>query len=283
MNELQKKELAIFKAFAKVCEKHHLQYFLVGGSALGAIRHKGFIPWDDDIDVGMPREDYDKFMELQSEFEGTPYFIQNYKSDPCYIYNYGKLRDSSTTFIENFYKNHRINHGVWVDIFPIDGFSTKVIQKDKFAKRLFWHIWINVYFAYLPALRRKVRGRTWFKDILLDIVAGLFYIFDIAHFRNKIVDKYVKKVPLKDSVLAGNFFGFNMKKEAMDSNLFKEFIKVPFEDTEAYVLKDYDTYLRNLYGDYMTPPPENKQIGHHYNKGFDLNMGYEEYMRKHRI
>ena len=142
---------------------------------------------------------------------------------------------------------------------------------------------INVYFAYLPALRRKVRGRTWFKDILLDIVAGLFYIFDIAHFRNKIVDKYVKKVPLKDSVLAGNFFGFNMKKEAMDSNLFKEFIKVPFEDTEAYVLKDYDTYLRNLYGDYMTPPPENKQIGHHYNKGFDLNMGYEEYMRKHRI
>ena len=123
MNELQQKELELFKAFVRVCEKHNLKYFLVGGSALGAIRHKGSIPWDDDIDVGMPREDYDKFCELQYEYEGTPYFIQNFKSDPCYIYNYGKLRDSSTTFIENTYKNNRINHGVWIDIFTIYGFS----------------------------------------------------------------------------------------------------------------------------------------------------------------
>ena len=282
MNNLQKKELAIFKAFAKVCEEHHLHYFLVGGSALGAIRHKGFIPWDDDIDVGMPREDYDKFIELQSAFDGTPYFIQNYKSDPCYIYNYGKLRDSSTTFIENFYKYHRINHGVWIDIFPIDGFSREIRPREKFAKKV-RHVWLQVYASYLPALRRKVRKQTFFKDIFFNIIAGLSYVFDIAHFRNKHVEKYVKKIPLSESKIAGNYFGFNMKREAMDSALFKEYIKVPFEDTEAYVLKDYDTYLRNLYGDYMAPPPENKQIGHHYNKGLDLNMGYEEYIKKNRI
>ena len=111
----------------------------------------------------------------------------------------------------------------------------------------------------------------------------MFYIFDIAHYRNKKVDRFARKIPLEESVLGGNYFGFNLKKEAMDSNLYKEFIKVPFEDTEAVVLKDYDTYLRNLYGDYMTPPPPEKQIGHHYNRGFDLNMGYEEYMRKHKI
>lgn len=283
MNELQQKELELFKAFVRVCEKHNLRYFLVGGSALGAIRHKGFIPWDDDIDVGMPREDYDKFMELQYEYEGTPYFIQNYKSDPCYVYNYGKLRDSSTTFIEYTYKNHRINHGVWVDIFPIDGFSRKYKPREKYKNRLLFKIWFQVYFSYFGALRRKVRKETWFKDILLNIVAGLFYIFDIAHYRNKKVDRFVRKVPLDESVQAGNYFGFNMKREAMDSNLFKEFIKVPFEDTEAVVLKDYDTYLRNLYGEYMTPPPPEKQIGHHYNRGFDLHMGYEEYTRKHKI
>ena len=79
MNDLQKKQLDILKAFISVCEKHHLQYFLVGGSTLGAIRHKGFIPWDDDIDVGMPRKDYDEFIKLQHEFNGTPYFIQNFK------------------------------------------------------------------------------------------------------------------------------------------------------------------------------------------------------------
>lgn len=282
MNDLQKKELDLFKAFASVCEKHHLQYFLVGGSALGAIRHKGFIPWDDDIDVGMPRKDYDAFIKLQKEFEGTPYFIQNFKSDPCYIYNYGKLRDSSTTFIEDVYKNHRINHGVWIDIFPIDGFSKEMMPREKLAKKV-RHIWHQVYLSYLPSLRRKVRKETWFKDILLNIVAGLFYIFDIAHYRNKHVEKYVRKIPLEESVMAGNYFGFNMKREAMDTNLFKEFVKVPFEDTEAYVLKDYDTYLRNLYGEYMTPPPVDKQVGHHYNKGLDLQMGYEEYLKRNRI
>ncbi len=282
MNELQKKQLDLFKAFAKVCEKHHLQYFLVGGSALGAIRHKGFIPWDDDIDVGMPRKDYDQFMLLQEEFEGTPYFIQNFKTDPCYVYNYGKLRDSSTTFIENLYKYHRINHGIWLDIFPIDGFSKKVKPREKFKNKILY-IWLQVYCSYMGALRRKVRKQTWFKDIMLNIAAGIFYILDIAHYRNKKVERIVRKIPLEESVMAGNYFGFNMKREAMDSSIYKEFIKVPFEDTEAYVLKDYDTYLRNLYGDYMTPPPENKQEGHHYYSGLDLNMGYQEYIKQHKI
>ena len=112
MNDLQKKQLEILKAFIKVCEKYNLRYFLVGGTCLGAARHKGFIPWDDDIDVGMPREDYDKYVLLQKEYEGTPYFIQTWKSDPRYCYNFAKLRDSSTTFIENYFMSHRINHGV---------------------------------------------------------------------------------------------------------------------------------------------------------------------------
>ena len=282
MNELQKKQLDILKAFVKVCEKHNLKYFLVGGTALGAIRHKGFIPWDDDIDVGMLREDYDKFVQLQDEFKGTPYFIQTFKTDPCYIYNFGKLRDSSTTFIESQYKNHRINHGVWIDIFPIDGFSKEVKPRETFKKKI-QHLWFQVYFAYFPALRRKVRKQTWFKDILLNIVAGLFYIFDIAHYRNKRIERIVRKIPVDEAVMVGNYFGFNMKKEAMDANLFKEFTKVPFEDMEAVVVKDYDTYLRNLYGDYMTPPPPEKQVGHHYNKGLSLEMGYEEYLKKHKI
>lgn len=282
MNALQEKQLNILKYFIKVCEKHNLQYFLVGGSTLGAIRHKGFIPWDDDIDVGMPRKDYDKFVELQSEFEGTPYFIQTFKTDPCYIYNYGKLRDSSTTFIENTYKQHRINHGVWIDIFPIDGFSKEIKPRETFKKKIN-HIWWQVYLSYLPALRRKVHARTFFKDIALNIVAGLFYVFDIAHWRNKHVEKLVRKIPLEESVMAGNFFGFNMKREAMDTNIFKEFIKVPFEDIEAYVPKDYDTYLKNLYGDYMKFPPADKQVGHHYNSGLSLEQGYEDYLKEHKI
>lgn len=282
MNDVQKKELEVLKEFIRVCEKHNLTYFLIGGSALGAIRHKGFIPWDDDIDVGMPREDYDKYLELQHEYDGTPYFIQTFKTDPCYVYNFAKLRDSSTTYIEYIYKNFRINHGVWIDIFPIDGISKKMVEPKKLAKKI-RHLWVQVWLAFLPALRRKVRKETWFKDILLNIVAGLFYIFDIAHYRNKKIERIVHKIPFAESVMAGNCFGFNMKKEAMDSNIFRSVIKVPFEDIEVNIMKDYDTYLHNIYGDYMTPPPPDKQVGHHYNRGLDLNMGYDEYMRKHKI
>ena len=114
-------------------------------------------------------------------------------------------------------------------------------------------------------------------------MAGLFYIFDIAHYRNKHIEKIARKIPFEQSAMAGILFGFTAKIAAMDSNLFKEVVKVPFENIEACVVKDYDTYLRNLYGNYMTPPPVDQQVGHHYNKGFSLEMGYEEYLKKNKI
>lgn len=282
MNDLQICQLNILKQFIRVCEKYNLRYFLVGGSCLGAIRHQGFIPWDDDIDVGMPREDYEKYITLQKEYEGTNYFIQTYKTDPCYIYNYAKLRDSGTTYIENIYKNHRINHGVWIDIFPIDAMGEKLLPRNKYAKRVKF-VWFNVFLSYLPALRRKIHKQTFFKDILLNIVAILFYIFDINHYRNKRVDKYVKKYNSKDCKMYGNHFGINIKKEAMEKEIFFEYTKVKFEDIFANVPVQYDKYLTYLYGDYMKLPPKEKQVGHHINKGFSLSIGYKEYIKEHKI
>ena len=282
MNPLQQKQLDILKAFIRVCDKHNLTYFLVYGTALGAIRHKGFIPWDDDVDVGMPRADYEKYIQLQSEYEGTPYFIQTFKSDPCYIYNYAKLRDSSTTFLENAFKNHRINQGVFIDVFPVDGMSKEEGDREKIGKKNKF-IWRQVYFSYLPALRRKVHKRTWFKDILLNIVAGLFYVFDIAHYRNKRVERFVRQVPFEEAKMAGIMFGFTWRINCMPADIFRETIKVPFEDIEVRVVKDYDRYLTLLYKDYMKFPPKEQQVGHHYNSGVSLEQGYEDYMKEHRI
>jgi len=282
MNDLQKRLLVILKVFAQVCEKHNLRYFLNGGTCLGAIRHKGFIPWDDDVDVMMPREDYEKFLTLQDEFKGTPYFIQSWKSDRHYIYGFTKLRDSSSTFIEDFYKNHRINHGIWIDIFPIDGMSKKPIERSKCAKRV-RYIWFNTYLAYLPALTRKVHKETLFKDILLNIVGGLFKIFDINHYRNKKMDKYANKYKIEESALSGNLFGFTFKKAAMDSDIFSDYVYVDFEDTKLRVMKRYDDYLKNIFGDYMKFPPLKDQQGHHHNKGFSLTEGYEKYMKEHKL
>lgn len=281
MNDLQKCQLNILIEFIRLCEKHHLTYYLVGGSCLGAVRHKGFIPWDDDIDVGMPRKDYDRFIQLQSEVN-KPYFIQTYKTDKNYIYNYAKLRDSSTTYIENYFVCHQFNHGVWIDIFPLDGMSKEIKPAYKFEKKVKW-TWRQVYLMYLPSLKRKLRFKTLFKDISLNIVALLFIFFNVGHYRNKLVDKKVTKINYDDAVLVGNFFGTNPKKEAMPKEIFENGVDAAFEGVKVKIPKDYNRYLTLLYGNYMQLPPIEKQIGHHYDKGISLTEDYLTYRKKHNL
>ncbi|MBE6141922.1 MAG: LicD family protein [Erysipelotrichaceae bacterium] len=282
MNPTQERLLVLLKEFIRVCNKHNLRYFVDGGTLLGAMRHKGFIPWDDDIDVSMPREDYDKYVKLQYEYDGTPYFIQTWRTDPHYTYCFAKLRDSSTTFIENFYVNHRINHGVWIDIFPLDGMSYKDKPREKCAPRIRFVWWMN-YMSYLPQLTRKFHKETFFKDLGLNIIGCLFYIMDPFHIRNRIVEHHLRHYKLDKAVLAGNYYDFKPKQQAMPISLFKEFIEVPFEDIMVTAPKEYDKYLTMSYGDWRTPPPKEKQIGMHFDKGFSLTQGYKEYMKEHRI
>lgn len=282
MNEIQTHLLKMLKDFIKVAEKHNLRYFVNGGTCLGAIRHKGFIPWDDDVDVMMPRSDYDKFLTLQNEFKDTPYFIQTWRTDPHYVYCFAKLRDSSTTYIENYYAAHRINHGMWIDIFPIDGMSYKEKKREKCAKRVKF-VWYESYMSYLPQLTRKFKKETFFKDLGLNIVGGLTYIFDIFHFRQRIIERHCRHYSFDKAVLAGLYFDFDTKHAAMDKHIFDEFTLMDFEDIKVRVPKDYDKYLTMLFGDYMTPPPKEKQVGQHKNKGYSLTEGYKEYMKRNRI
>ena len=282
MNEIQAHLLKMLKAFIEVCEKHHLRYFVNGGTCLGAARHQGFIPWDDDIDVMMPRDDYDKFLTLQDEFKGTSYFIQTWRTDPRYIYCFAKLRDSATTYIENYYVNHRINHGLWLDIFPIDGMSYKAKPREKCANRVKF-VWYESYLSYAPNLIRKFKKGTFFKDLFFNITGGLLFIFDIFHFRQRITELHCRRYKLDKAVLAGCYFDFDTKHAAMDASIFKDYTLLDFEDIKVRVPKDYDKYLTMLYDDWRTPPPKEKQVGWHINKGFSLTEGYKEYMKRNRI
>ena len=283
MNELQKVQLEILKAFIKVCEKHNLTYYLIGGTCLGAVRHHGFIPWDDDIDVGLPRPDYEKFIQLQDEFKDTPYFIQTWKSDKKYLYSFAKLRNSNTTFVENFYKFHQFNHGVWIDIFPIDGFSKEIKPPKKFANRVLG-MWARVYLSYPWTMRRKFSKKTWFKDLLINLfIAWPLWFLNVGKYQNRISDYKAKKVKFEDAKLVGLYFGTNPKKEAMPKELYEGVSKGTFEGIEVNLQTDTDKYLTLLYGDYMKLPPVEKQVGHHYNEGFSLEQGYKEYMKEHKM
>ena len=278
MNDLQKAQFEILKAFIQVCEKHHLTYYLNSGTCLGAVRHKGFIPWDDDIDVCLPREDYEKFLKLQYEFDGTPFFIQTFETDPKYTYNFAKVRNSNTTCIESFYKFNQQNHGVWIDVFPLDGFSKEVKEPIKF-KRKVKRIWWNVYLCYPWGVRRKIRLKHFFKDLVLDLFALLFFWGNVGHYRNKMLEKRMKKIPFSESKMAGVWHEIMVSKAAMPTEIFGKGSVGEFEGLKVMLPEDVDKYLTLLYGDYMTPPPEGKREGHHGMSGVSMTIGYKEYMK----
>ena len=120
LRQLQLCELEILDEFVRICEKHNLQYYLVGGTLLGAVRHQGFIPWDDDIDVAMPREDYDRFAEISVKELAPQYFYQCPETDPHYFLTYAKLRRNGTEVYEERFKDAKFHKGVFIDIFPLD-------------------------------------------------------------------------------------------------------------------------------------------------------------------
>ena len=127
--KLKEIQLKMLKEFINICNKLDLKYYVIGGTALGTIRHNGFIPWDDDIDVGMPRHDYEKFILMGQSLLSQGYFIQTHISDPLYPNNFAKIRDSSTTFIEQVVKDIDMHHGVYLDVFPLDGVAPSKLKK----------------------------------------------------------------------------------------------------------------------------------------------------------
>lgn len=280
MNELQQKERDLLKQYIDFCNKHNLKYFLMAGTLLGAIRHKGFIPWDDDIDVAMPREDYDKFCELAAkEFTGDTFF-QSYKTDKNFPYVFSKLRDSNTTFIETVYKHVDMNQGVYLDIFPLDGISKH--NANKYWLHIKIYLQALIWFLGWPVvLFRKPRPKFFLTDILIDIIVFPFFLFRINNWSKKAYEKILKSIPFKKAKLVANIQcgDYRNKKNIYPKELLDEVIDWPFEDLICKVPKEYDKFLTLSYGDYMKLPPKSKQIGHHYSSGYDMNISYKDYIK----
>lgn len=272
--ELQDKMLDILKYFAEICEKNDLTYWAGAGTCLGAIRHKGFIPWDDDLDVYMPRDDYEKLWANWNRFStDSKYKLCRTNAEKNYRHRVMQVVDLSTTFINERCKDDDIEHGVYIDIIPMD-----VVASNPFSR--FSQI-LNtiIYSVYNIQVEPEFHGNG-----LMEI--GTRFLLKAVKNPNKRyriwtrAQKHMVRKNKEKSQYVDLLTYFKMIFMPMPKAWF-ETIKVPFEDTEINVPVEFDKYLTTFYGDYMELPPVEKRAVQHHTVYIDLNNPYTIYKGKY--
>lgn len=271
MTKLQQAEFELLKIFVKICEKHNLTYFLVCGTALGAEKYSGFIPWDDDVDVGLPREEYERFLEIAPYELPNWCFLQNYKTDTGFPFLFTKLRNSNTTYIEKNVAHIHMHHGVYIDIFPLDGYPTDVREQKKLRRKKKLLTWMQ-----FCALRGDTRPKVQIRNT----------IFRLLGYQHRTA-KTMKKM----EVLISRYSNDTSDVWCNHGNWQGELEYAPrwhygqgswrvFEGLPVRVPENTDAYLTQKYGDWRAELPVEAQIGHHLYTVCDLGKPYSEYVNQ---
>jgi len=269
LKKMQSEELEIFKKTIEICERLNLRYFLLGGTLLGAVRHEGFIPWDDDIDIGMFREDYEIFISEAPKHLPENYFLQTHKSESSYINNFAKIRNSETTFIESAAKNLNINHGIFIDIFPLDFYP------ETNLKRIIFKIKNWIYQRKLSEgfyVKTKKTLKTRVIDSIFHKIFCKLDVYETVAKREKLFKS------CSNSTKIANHCGAWGEKEVVPIEWYGEGKTLMFEGICVNVPQDYESWLNKVYGNYMQLPPIEKRVTHHHTEIIDLEKSYIEYM-----
>ena len=273
MNELQSKLLEIFKWLVKFLDDNHIRYYMIGGTMLGAIRHKGFIPWDDDVDIAVPRSDFNKIIEL---FKDGPidHYVFEYPSndDPEFLYPFGKVYDANTTMIEHLKKD--VVRGVYIDIFPLDGIGNTLEEAQKNYKKLDRK---NMLLAMKISRARK--GRKWWKNVAT-------YVGSLIPVNRKKLIKSIDKLCTSRDFdkynYVGNLVSTYRAREIMERSIFGKPTTYEFEGVIATGPEKYDEYLSTLFRNWRELPPEDKRVSAHDFIYLDLNKSWKEYKKNEK-
>ena len=274
MARLKACELDMLKAFIDVCDRLGLRYYLVEGTLLGAVRHKGFIPWDDDIDVGMPRNDYERFLKEAQQHFPPYYFVQSIHSEPEYHANFAKIRDSRTTFVGSGVKNRKINHGIFIDIFPID-----YTYEDKWS-RVILKIKNRICVARIAQVFTLPPKK---RNLLIKLVKKVIAMYAQCRYpkmREAVLAREKLCTALQEGRLVTNYGSAWGDKEIMPKEWYGEGVFLEFEGMSVRVPTEYDKWLTQVYGNYMQLPPVEKRVTHHFTEVIDLDKPYTEYVNK---
>ena len=266
---LQARLVPMLECIDKVCREHHLRYYLWAGTMLGAVRHKGFIPWDDDMDICMPRPDYDLLLAHCHEWMPAPFEVVGPHNRSDYPYPFAKVEDSSTTVLER--PDFNFPEGIYVDILPIDGIpSDKAVATKHLKKYKFWrHL---LFFRGRDPFKHGKGPRSWW-PLLIHKMYSLQQLQDKVQ---RLMTQYkfddCEQVIDYDSV----FRGIVAKK------ILGEPKEYEFEGKKFLGVSDAHQYLTEMYGDYMTPPPKEKQIQHNFYY-INLELPYREFAKQNNI
>lgn len=269
LRQLQLTQLEILKAFDSFCKENNLKYSLFFGTLLGAVRHKGFIPWDDDLDVGMPREDYEKFLNLwEKSAYSKKYILQNKNNSPLFTQTFTKIRKDHTTFIEIESEIGCYHHGIFIDVFPFDKAPNGFLKEKLYLWRAM---------KYLLFCREYVDHKS---NPLIKLISNIILKTSTGEkrikTRKKLYNQITKYQSYNDNfhyvhinTFSGMFFNY-------DKTLFDKTIYIDFEDESFTVIENWDYVLKTIYGDYMQLPPKEKQVLAHHPIVIDFEKNYEE-------
>lgn len=271
LRELQKKCLEITLVFKEFCDKHGLLFYLCGGGCIGAIRHGGFIPWDDDIDVFMPRDDYEKMCRLwKEEMADTPYRLSRTGPDNFERSQLTAITDERTTFIKERQMDLDVAHGVRLEVLPLDGCPSGHFKRKM---QIFWGL---VYQIYINQEAPTSKGKLleWVGKIMLAVRPGWKRRYKMAMYAERQMSKYpiAECDYITELCVRYNYMVNEYPKEIFASAVYKE-----FEGEMLPLPVGYETYLKMAFGDYMELPKEEFRVPSHDGICIDLKRSYKEY------
>ena len=257
---MQLTELDMLVEFDRVCRKNDIDYVLFGGSLLGAVRHKGFVPWDDDVDIAMLREDYDRFKEHMDEMDPRICYFQDHDTDPEYRWGYGKLRRTGSKYVRTGQEHLKCRTGIFADVFPMDDIPLGVpgqILQDWYCFCLRKILWSEV-----ARVNTKGFWKCWF-SLLAKIPVSIPFA-GFSPLTKKSRNDSPNRVRCLSFPATGTLYRKNPLSEryGMPKSWFTDRAEYTFEGRKFFSSRDYDTVLKYIYGDYMKIPDEKGREQH---------------------
>lgn len=270
IKKIQACEIDILRQIDRICRKYGLTYFAIGGTALGAVRHQGFIPWDDDIDIGMSRRDYEAFLKAVQKELPAGYHVQNFHTEPKTPFYFTKIRKDNTQFVEYYLKDCDIHHGIFVDIFPFDN-----VPENKTLRNIHFRVSRILYQLYLAkSLKTVCSSRFERKENYKGVLRKILHFILTPIPKSWIfccLDKCVQCFNNRDSAEISHIVRRRLRVFLNDLHPVRY---LEFDGMQMPVPNNYDAYLKAQFGEYGALPPENKRYGHlPYRVEFDVDGG----------